>query len=226
VSLALAVRDALRSGDLYLPESRHHVSFANLIYDDERWASERTGAYEQLSLFSEGDQVVAHLTREFEQVARKTASDLSQNPFASLQEGRLKLKRRDALEVSERVVGVRRPIKSLLPPVRIEDLVRDVDRRCGFTREFRPLGGYEPQSTENLHGALLAALIAHGTNLGIAAMGQSAPGISVDMLQHVTQWFLRDETLKAANAALVNYHCRLPLSHVWGQGLVSSSDGQ
>jgi hypothetical protein len=109
--------------------------------------------------------------------------------------------------------------------VRIEDLLRDVDARCGFTREFRPLGGYEPRSG-NLHSTLLAALIAHGTNLGIAAMGQSAPGITVDMLQQLTRWLLRDETLKAANAALVNYHHQLPLSAVWGQGQISSSDGQ
>jgi TnpA family transposase len=69
-------------------------------------------------------------------------------------------------------------------------------------------------------------LIAPGTNLGIAAMGHSAEGISVDMLQHVTQWFLREETLKAANAALVDYHHRLGLSVVWGDGTSSSSDGQ
>jgi len=60
----------------------------------------------------------------------------------------------------------------------------------------------------------------------MAAMGQSAPGISVDMLQYVSRWFLREETLKAANAVLVNYHHRLPLSAVWGSGTLSSSDGQ
>jgi hypothetical protein len=37
ISLSLAVRDVLRSGDLYLPQSRHHVSFSNLIYDEQRW---------------------------------------------------------------------------------------------------------------------------------------------------------------------------------------------
>jgi hypothetical protein len=71
---------------------------------------------------------------------------------------------------------------------------------------------------------LLALLIAHGTNLGIAAMGQSAQGITVDMLQHVNRWFLREETLKAANAVLVNYHYQLPLSAVWGGGIAISRD--
>ena len=34
IALALAVRDALRSGDLYLPESRRHVSFWNLLTEE------------------------------------------------------------------------------------------------------------------------------------------------------------------------------------------------
>ena len=73
---------------------------------------------------------------------------------------------------------------------------------------------------------LLATLIAHGTNLGIATMAHSVEGITVDMLAgHVTRC-LREDTLNAANTILVNYHHQLPLSAVWGDGTVSSSDGQ
>lgn len=225
IGLALAVRDALRSGALYLPRSRHHVSFSHLIYSDDRWEREREGAYEQLALFSEGDEVVAHLTKEFEDVARHTAAGMSSNRFASVAEGRLKLHRRDALELSDRVLTLRRVIATHLPPMRIEALLREVDAWCGFSRELRPLVD-APTRTGNFYPTVLAALIAHGTNLGIAAMGQSAPGISVDSLQYVSQWFLREETLKAANAVLVNFHHRLPLSAVWGVGTLSSSDGQ
>ena len=39
--LAGAVRDGLRSGDLSLPASRRHVSFANLVYDPTRWTAAR-----------------------------------------------------------------------------------------------------------------------------------------------------------------------------------------
>jgi hypothetical protein len=41
---------------------------------------------------------------------------------------------------------------------------------------------------------LLAALIAHGTNLGISAMGHSAEGITLDLLRNASQWFLNEET--------------------------------
>jgi hypothetical protein len=83
----------------------------------------------------------------------------------------LKLKRRDALEISPAVGRLRRVIESSSPRVRIEDLLREVDRRCGFSRIFQPLSGYESRP-DNIYSTLLALLIAHGTNLGIAAMGQ------------------------------------------------------
>ena len=57
IALGFALRDALRSGDIYLPESRRHVSFLNLVYDESQWAQERSGAYKQLSLFPEADTV-------------------------------------------------------------------------------------------------------------------------------------------------------------------------
>ena len=225
IALALAVRDALRCGDLFLPESRRHVSFWNLLYDDRRWDQERERAYIELTLPREADQGLGRLTQEFDTAARQADQGLAQNPFAAIRDSRLHLKRPDALEIPDRVQELRRVLETHLPRVRIEDLLLDVDAWCGFLRVFRPLGGYQPRS-EDRAVALPAALIAHGTNLGLAAMGHSAEGITVDMLQHVTQWFLREETIKAANAALVDYHHQLGLSSAWGDGTSSSSDGQ
>jgi TnpA family transposase len=225
IALALAVRDALRSGDLYLPESRRHVSFWNLLTEEGQWTEQRESAYAALALPSEADRVLERLAREVDDVAWRTEQGLGGNPFAAVREGRLHLKRPDALEIPQRVEELRRVIETHLPRVRIEDLLAEVDSWCGFLGAFCPLGGYQPRS-DNLDVVLPAALIAHGTNLGIAAMGHSAEGVTVDMLQHVSRWFLREETLRAANAVLVDYHNRLDLSSVWGDGTRSSSDGQ
>ena len=50
-------------------------------------------------------------------------------------------------------------------------------------------------------------------------------GISPDTLTWTTRWYLRDDTLRAANAAIVNLHHHHPLAQVWGGGTLSSSDG-
>ncbi len=224
-ALALTIRDALRSGDLYLPQSRHHVSFWNLVYDEQQWIQERSGAYQQLSLFEESDQVLSKLTEEFNTAAHALASSLADNPLASIRDGRIALRRPDTFDPPDRVKQLRRVIESLIRHIRIEDLLQEVDDRSGFTREFRPLPGYESRLS-NLVPTLQAAITAHATNLGIVAMSNSTDGISVDALHEATHWFLRDSTVKAANTRLINYHHTCTMSGVWGSGTFSSSDGQ
>jgi len=57
-------------------------------------------------------------------------------------------------------------------------------------------------------------------------MAQSAEGITLEGLQELSRWFLREATLKASKTILINYHHQSTLSGVWGSGTVSSSDGQ
>src|SRR5712691_8514025 len=225
LGLAVAVRDGLRSGDVYLPESRRHVSFSNLIYDPTRWTQERDLAYTELALPQEPDDFVARLQQEFDAVAQRAACGLPTNNFATIRRDRLHLKRRDALELPPRILHLRRTIEGALPRVRIEDLLTQVDAWCDFTRVFRR-PDERASRIPNFYTTLLAPLLAHGTNLGIATMAQSVEGITADMLQDMSQGCLREDILNAANTILVNYHHHLPLSAVWGDGTVSSSDGQ
>ncbi len=221
IALGLAVRDKLRSGDLYLSESRKHGQFWNLVYEDARWVEERAQGYTRLALPSEARPVLQHLELELGRVAGQARDGLPANSFASVHNGRFKFKRPDALEIPDGAKQLRHVFESSLPKVRIEHLLQQVDVCCHFTDVLRSSGKDAPPKN-----VLLAALIAHGTNLGIAAMGHSAEGITVEMLRHASQWFLNEETLKAANKILVDYHHRLPLASAWGTGHRSSSDGQ
>jgi len=106
----------------------------------------------------------------------------------------------------------------------LPDLLIEVDQWTGFSHHLRHLNGREPRRPDFLP-VLYAALLAHGCNFGFARMAQMAE-IAVDRLAWCTTWYLREETLKAATDALVNFHHRLPLSQRWGAGTLSSSDGQ
>jgi hypothetical protein len=41
-----------------------------------------------------------------------------------------------------------------MPRIQLEDVLLDVDRRCGFTRAFRPLAGYQPHGTDTYRALL------------------------------------------------------------------------
>lgn len=75
--------------------------------------------------------------------------------------------------------------------------------------------------------ALIACLVAWGTNMGLARMGQISD-IGLHPLISASDNFLRPETLREANDIVSNAIARLPIFHHYDIGDVvhSSSDGQ
>jgi hypothetical protein len=86
----------------------------------------------------------------------------------------------------------------------------------GFLDAFTHAGGKQARSPQ-LKRKLLAVLIGLATNLGLTRMAEAC-GISYDTLAWTAEWYVREETLTAANAALVDYHHRLPLAAMFGSG--------
>jgi hypothetical protein len=185
ISLAFAIRDGLRAGSLFLTQSRNHVSFWNLIYEDRSWQQAREQAYQRLDLPMDGQTFLTKITAEFDRVAQAAEHGLPTNRFATIRDGRLKLKKRDAMPVPRALRALRTLISASLPKVRIEDLLQDVDESCRFTAAFQPLTGYQPRNPDT-YLSLLATLIAHGTNLGLAAMSHSVDTLTADTL-HATR---------------------------------------
>jgi hypothetical protein len=100
----------------------------------------------------------------------------------------------------------------------------EIDARTGFTDHLVHAGGKVTLSPD-LKRNLLYVIIAEATNMGLGAMAESC-GMPYDVLAWTAEWYFRAETLEAANAAIVNYHHRLPMTQAFGTGTLSSSDGQ
>lgn len=224
-SLAQRLRDLLRSGDVFLAQSRTHVDFWQFLYADAEWDDKREETLAEMALPGEGARAVQRLREQFEEVARRAQREMAENPFARIEGGRLKLHRYLKQEIPPGVPRLRRAIAAAMPLVRIERLLQRVDELSGFTRQLVPLPGYEPQGFP-MHRALLAALIAQGTNLGATTMGNSAEGVTIAMLEHVLRWYLREETIEAASGTIIDCHKQLEESGLYGSGLMSGSDGQ
>jgi hypothetical protein len=107
------LRSSLRSGDLYLPENRRHVSFWNLLTKKRQWTEQLESAYAALALPSEADRVLEWRAREFDDVTSRTESGLGVNPFSTVREGHLQPKRPDAQEIPDRVKEMRRAIETI-----------------------------------------------------------------------------------------------------------------
>lgn len=224
MGLADVVGDRLRSGDLFLSGSGRHLDFWKFLYDDAEWAKERPRLYAELAQHATGQAAVAALKRRFDAVALATERGLGKNSFARIVGGKLKLSRDKGLKEPPEVEQLRQVLAAHTPHIRIEVMLQLIDALCNFTGAFKPLPGYEPR-TQPSREALLAALLAQGTNLGITAMGNSTEGMSTATLQQAME-FIRPDTIKEALARLVNFHHELEESSVYGNGETASSDGQ
>ena len=220
--LALALRDALRSGDVYLPDSKKHTSFWDLLVPDARWDEARDESYDDLEHPLPGG-IQRRLLDEWQSHLRNANRRYGNDRFARVKQGKLILRRDDKKKIPP--TRLQQTIEASLPLVRVEQLLMDVDQATRFSRAFVPLQGHRSRP-KKFYRSLLAAIISQATNLGVVSMSASVPGVTLDMLRHVLQYYVREETIKAASATIVNGHHGLPLSSVHGEGQLSSSDAQ
>jgi TnpA family transposase len=114
-------------------------------------------------------------------------------------------------------------ITGLLPYARITELLHEVNRQTEFAAAFTNLRTGEHCDNEN---ALLAAILADATNLGLTRMAAASQGVTRDQLIWVADSYIRPDTYKAALGRIIDAHHQLPVAGLWGGGTTSSSDGQ
>lgn len=225
LGVALAMKEALRSRDLYVPQSVKHVSFWNLVYSDSEWLKRKDQAYIDLGLKQNPDEAIDVLCKKLHKTAMIAKEKFGLDGFAYIQNHELKLHKDDKIEESIEVKRLEKVLESTLPKIRIEQLLLDVDQMTGFSRHFVPIHGQQ-SLPKKFYKTLLASIIAQATNIGIVGMHNCVTDITIDMMRHVNHTCIREETIKAANAEIVNRHTKLPLSLLHGAGELSSSDNQ
>ena len=219
------LKNSLRSGDIWVQGSRQFKDFEEYLLPEPRFVVQRE--QKELGLAVETDcecflqNRLSLLERELAVVERlATANEL---PDASItQAGRLKITPLDNA-VPEGAEALMQQVYSLLPHLKITELLLEVDNWTGFTHHFKHLKSGETVEDQHL---LLTTILADAINLGLSKMAESCPGTTYAKLTWLQAWHLRDETYSAGLAELVNAQLRQPFSVYWGDGSTSSSDGQ
>jgi hypothetical protein len=218
--------DGLRSGDVFVPGSRRYADPGSHLIPGGQWQLHRAEFCQLVGKTPNVRQALAEAGEELDAALTDLDTVLADGtgPVRLDENGQLVIGRLTAETVPDEAAALLDDLVAMLPRIPLASLLIELDRRTGFTDRLVHAAGKQARSAE-LKRNLIACLIAFATNMGLTAMSE-ASGISYDVLAWTAEWYLREETLRAANAAIVDYHHRLPTTQVFGSGTLSSSDGQ
>ena len=217
-------RAALRGANLWVNHSRRYQNPVNYLLPDGDWERLRPDVEATTGISLNGLERLAQLDQELTTNLHLLDDVLGDGEGIRIEDDRLVVPPLSAEDGDPAADQVRDQIVGLLPAVDLVDVLVEVDAWCGFLDAFTHAGDATTRSPDHT-AHLLAVLVANGCNLGLATMARSA-GFSVDQLTWTQNWYLRDDTVTAANTRIVNHQHAQPLAEVWGTGTLSSSDGQ
>jgi TnpA family transposase len=224
--LLLCLRDGLRSGDLHVPGSRRYADPAAYLLTSEQWEQQRAEFCRLVGKSADPARALAAATDELHEALGELETVLADGdgPVRLDEAGDLVISPLTAEDVPQEATALKAELTEMLPFAPIVSLLIELDKRTGYLDCFTHATGKQTRTPE-LKRNLIAVLLAGATNLGLTRMAD-ATGISYDILTWTAEWYVREETLRAANLTLIDYHQRLPLSAAFGAGTLSSSDGQ
>jgi len=219
VAVLSHLRDAFRSGDIWLANSRRYGDLKKALvpiaaaqatpkltapFDPADWLEDRK----------------ARMSAGLDRLAK--AARTGTIPGGSIIDGILKTERLTAkvpTEADELVLDLYRR----MPDVRITDIMLEVEADMGFTEAFAHLRTGAPCKDKI---GLLNVLLGEGVNLGLSKMAEASNTHDYFQLSRLSRWHVESEAINRALAIVIEGQANLPMARFWGAGDTASSDGQ
>ncbi len=218
VAVLFHLREAFRSGDVWLAHSRRYSDMKQALVPVE--AAHGMGLLMPL----EPEIWIADRKRRLEDGLHRLAMAVRNGtlPGGVIEDGRLRLERLEA-DVPAEADSLILDLYRRLPEVRITDILMDVDNDTGFTDAFTHLRTGAP-CKDRL--GLLNVILAEGLNLGLSKMAGASSTHSFARLARLSNWHVESEAINLALAMVIEAQAQLPMAIYWGAGQTASSDGQ
>ena len=220
-----ATRKALRRRDIFVAASTRFADLNRGMLENAAWASARPAVLRALGRSEDARAEISSLCEQLHAAYQRANSNLPYNPDLRFENDDLVLSHLDRLEEPPSLIALRRDIQVRLPKGDLPDILLEVCTRTDLADRFTHVNERGARVAD-FQISLAAVLVAQSCNIGFEPMSRSdIPALRRDRPSWVSQNFIRNETLRAANAKLVASHDALPIVRLWGSGDVASADG-
>ncbi|MFI1258675.1 Tn3 family transposase [Streptomyces netropsis] len=224
---------ALKRRDIFASPSHRWSDPRARLLDGKGWEAVREDVLAGLSLEEDAEEHLRELTAVLDATWKQMAERLEEagtGAKISIEvqpNGRAKLnvEKLHALGEPKPLAWLRGRVEKMLPKIDLPDLLFEVHAWTGFLDAFVHLGDGKTRM-KDLTTSVVALLVSEACNIGMTpVINPNHEALTRARLVHVDQYYLRAETIGAANAALIEAQARVPIVQHWGKGLLASVDG-
>jgi len=212
---------ALRSGRIWVTHSRRYTHLDTYLMPESVWQKQRSVYFELVPIHPNSFTHLDMLQSQLEIAYRDLDTQLPYDDALRIEEERVVL---TPFETEDHDSPLSNQLQDLMPRVQLPELLHEVDTWTQFSSMFEHAGGSTSRINQ-LDRHLYAVMLAQARNIDFKQM-VDVVDLSYRQLIWCNTWYVREETLTRATTDLVNHQYQQPLSHYWGDGRFSSSDGQ
>ena len=227
-ALFLKVRDEIRTGNIAIDGAKNFGRFEAFFLPSAQWEQVREAFWARTGFPVDPAAAVEQLKARLSDAFDRFLEGVADNRQVVFDDDGWRLKTDPAEHTdpaqSDSLIALHRWLDARSRSIRLADLLIEVENDLGFSVHFQRPGEKRVDPREVC--ALLAAILAHGCNLGLYTMEKVAPAIAYRRLKYVSDWRLVEENQRAALAGIVHGISRLDAAGHWGDGTTSASDGQ
>ena len=228
-SLLYAIRDEVQAGNLSLRHSKRYGRFDDFFIPFDEWETLRAKFFKRSGLPAKPSKVGKYLSHRLNAAFDHFLETAPSNSYAQADEEGWKLSvdksEQPETEAQQRIDSFKAWLSRKMRRIRLPDLLIEVNNSIDFTKHFMTPAQQKNRTAEDVC-TVLAAVMAHGCNIGSYTMAQLTSNISYKQLKRVSDWQLTEESQRSALAELVSAIAGLDTTLTWGQGKTSASDGQ
>ena len=222
------VRERLEAGDLFCRDSVRFRSFEDDLIDDEQWRDkDRLIDLTGLTILKQPIQEhLDSLEQELEDLIEKVNQRIESGENEHFKIRKHGSHTRWSLPYPDGPEEIHSPLFESLKQVDVGSVLEFVNGQCRWMDTLEHvLHRYVKQEADER--AMIASLLAWGTNMGLGTMGQISD-IGYHTLAATSDHFIRLETLREANDRITNAIVKMPLFRHFDidDAIHSSSDGQ